>query len=108
MASRGAKGPTSQKKVTTPAHVWALLEHVAELQSEAYEVMGGKTAFTVSDLLELASEYFLRKLQEDLGPIPPPNAPISERKAFVAKLAEDNKRKLLEQLLGNSGDKKKS
>jgi len=100
MANRGAKGPSSQKKVTIPTHFWSLLEHFAELQTDAYEAMGGKTNFTVSDLLELGSEYYLRKVAEDLGPIPGPDAAPSERAAFVTKLVEDNKRRLLGQLYG--------
>lgn len=108
MPERGAKGPTTQKKVTSPVHHWKLLEHFAELQTDAYELMGGSTAFTVSDLFELATEYFLQKVTEDLGPIPGPEASASERRAFVAKLAEDNKKKLLERLLGQApSDKKK-
>ena len=110
MANRGAKGPTDQKKVTLPSHLWSLIEHYAELQSEAYALMAGKTKFTSADLLELATEYYFRKVTEELGPIPVPGATAAERRVFIEKLAADNKQKLFAQLFGTADQpaKKKS
>lgn len=96
MARRPLRGPTDQKRITLPAHFWALLEDIAEMQTESFSKMGGRTTFTVSDLLESGAEMYLRSLVEDLGPLPTNQ---KERAAFIEKLVENNKRELLSDLL---------
>lgn len=101
MSKRPAKGPTDQRKITLPGHVWELLDRVAQLQSKAYALMAGKTKFQVSDLLESGAEMYLRSLMKDVGPFPKTAA---EEADYVKRLAEVNKRALLEDLLGKSDD----
>ena len=97
MSKRRPKGPTYQRSITLPAHVWKLLDEVADLQSEAYLLMSGKTRFMVSDLIETGAELYLRDLIDEMGPLP---KTAEERKAFVKRLAETNQRQLVEDLLG--------
>lgn len=94
---RRVKGATEQRKVTLPLHVWALLEDAARLHTDAYEENGGKTNFTVSDLLESGAEMFLLSLREDVGPLPGPGTSSSERKAWVKRLAEKVRAEILEE-----------
>jgi tRNA A37 N6-isopentenylltransferase MiaA len=79
--------------------VWNHLERAAELQTEAYKLMGGSTKYTVSDLLEAGGEMYLRSLVDDVGELPETN---ETRKAFVKRLAELNQKLLAEDLLGKS------
>lgn len=99
MARRNQRGPTDQRRITLPVHVWQLLDQVAELQSEAYVLMGGKTQFTVSDLLETGAEMYLRSLLDEFGTLPNDDSPAATRKEFVKRLAESNRKQLVEQLL---------
>lgn len=108
MARRSVKSPTKQRKVTIPPHVWALLEHVADLHCRAYVKMGGDTRFTVSDLLELGAEYLLRKIAEDVGTIPPPTASATVRDAYAELLAEDLRKRLMDQLFADPTAKPKN
>lgn len=92
------RGPTTQKSVSLPVHVWELLDEVSDLQSEAYVLMGGKSRYSVSDLIETAATMYIRTLIQEFGDLPI-SAPAATRKEFVKRLAESNKRQLLEQLL---------
>lgn len=98
MAKRTQRGPTDQRRITLPVHLWELLDEVADLQSEAYVLMSGKTKFQVSDLLESGAEMYLRSLVEEFGSLPKDTA---DRKSFVKRLAEANRKQLVESLLGS-------
>ena len=103
MSKRPAKGPTDQRRITLPGHIWELLDRVASLQTKAYGLMSGKTKFQVSDLLESGAEMYLRSLIDDLGPLPDEKDAAAEKR-FVERLAEANKRSLLADLLGSKPD----
>jgi hypothetical protein len=103
MRKRPAKGPNEQRKITLPGHVWELLDRVAQLQTRAYALMAGKTKFQVSDLLESGAEMYLRSLIEELGDMPDENDTRAENE-FVKRLADSNKRALIEDLLGSKSE----
>jgi hypothetical protein len=96
MARRQPRGPTAQRNITLPLHVWKMLDVAADLQSESYVLMGGKTKFAVSDLLESGAKMYLRSLIRDVGPLP---EDASARKSFVKRLADVNQKELLQDLL---------
>lgn len=91
------KGPTLQRNVTLPVHLWEFVDAVAELQTEAYKEMGGRSKYFPSDMIEAGIEMYGAALVEEFGPLPT-NA--EERKSFVKRLAASNRKSLLEQTFG--------
>lgn len=96
---RPVKSPRAQRSVTLPLHVWELLAQIAELQSDAYELMHGTTRYTVSDLVEAGAEMYLQSIIEDVGELP---KTAEARKVFVKRLAEANQKLLADDVLGTS------
>ena len=93
---RKLKGTTVQRNVTFPTHIWELIDRIADLQSAAYKEMGGKSRYFPSDLFEAGFEMYLESFIEDHGQLP---EGVEATRQFVKRLAEANKKSLMEQLL---------
>ena len=96
---RPVRGSTSSRRVTLPHHFWLALDEAAKLQSEAYQLMGGVSRYTVSDLLESGAQMHLQSMVAEFGDFPTTQ---EDRKSFVKRLAESNKKSLMSQLLKKS------
>lgn len=97
MPKRPVRGGNTQKSVSLPTHLWEALDRVSEIQSAAYREMGGKSKYSVSDLVEDGVGMYIAALVEEFGPLP---ETAEEHKIFVKKLAAANRKSLLDQVSG--------
>ncbi len=97
MRQRRIRGSSLQRSVGLPVHLWELIDRVSELQTAAYFEMGGKTKYHANDLIEAGVEMYIQSIVEDFGQLP---ETAEERKAFVKKLTEANRKSLIQQVVG--------
>ena len=97
MAKRPVRSGNNQKSISLPVHIWEMLDQIAELQSAAYKEMGGKSKYSVSDLVEDGVTMYLQSLVEEFGDLP---EGAEATRQFVKKLAEANRKSLHEQIFG--------
>lgn len=81
--------------VSVPVHLVEMAELIQEVESAAYEAMGGDTKKSLSDVLSDALALYVAEWIAENGAIPTEK---SKRSEYVQKLAERNLRKLRDQL----------
>lgn len=70
--------------ISLPVHLWQALDLICDLQTSAFDQMGGQTKASVSDEIELGMETHVRDFIKRHGSLPQTAA---ERVAYVKKLA---------------------
>ena len=78
------KGPRAKRGgISLPVHLWAAIDLLTGMRSNAYSKMGGTTKQSASDEIELAVETYLKEVQKEHGPWPVTTA---ERRAYEESL----------------------
>lgn len=81
--------------ISLPVHLWQAIDQIVDLQSSAFEQMGGQTKASVSDEVEVGMEEHVRAFIKKNGTLP---QTASERVTYVKKLAADILAELREDL----------
>ena len=81
--------------VSVPVHLVEMAELIQEVETAAYEAMGGDTKKSLSDVLSDALALYVAEWIAENGPIP---SERTKRAEYVQKMAERNLRKLRDQL----------